>query len=349
MAIGETSADHAVFPFVFLRSIKMKSLLSLCFVIGASLIISNRSFGITSVILPKEANQIAEMRIAGLNKDFSQIPTLITTLEQSHDDPHIFTALHALAQMGAIEALPEIRILKNSNDPATVAFSTVEEARLIAEHSAAMNPNGLPTEDAIMSKFYKTLSVSPGTINPSVARSYTGEMPLFRKGESGYAIPMEVYVMRETADILYRDFPHNAGALANIPPLNFPLDYPSALKLRLGPLTTEQRINIMVEELARKEKLTANDDYEIQLLADEGVPASNAVAAKLRVMDADRQHFKGMGFAALFQVLEAIGIQSQAAIVDHFRDDKDGDVEYYANQVYYNVKLGLKQGRATDY
>jgi hypothetical protein len=79
----------------------------------------------------------------------------------------------------------------------------------------------------------------------------------------------------------------------------------------------------MVEELASKTVLRGEDNYEIQLLANEGLIGSEAAAAKIRQMQTDRANFSGPGLGALIYVIAGVGDTRQLPLVEELEKDKD--------------------------
>lgn len=311
--------------------------------------LQNSVLSIRASVLPKEADKLAQMRIAGLHHDRTMLPELIDAITPSRDTVYKLTALQALAQMGAVEALPKIEVLEKGNDFLVISSARSAKARLIAENSVITISDNSMHARALTDKFYEALGLNPTDVSAGVFRFYSDQRTHPQGGDNGPAMPVEVYAMREVADMVYRGSYKDFAVLPAVSQLNYSPDYPSALKLRLAPLSESERINMMVQELAKKEKLATNDDYEIQLLADEGLPASHAIAIQLSQMDTDRQQYKSVGFAALFRALEAIGDREQAAVIARFSHDADGDVGYFARQVYDNVNSGLRRARVLDY
>ena len=155
--------------------------------------------------------------------------------------------------------------------------------------------------------------------------------------------------MREIADMVYHQYNPQFISLPDVAALATSLDYPSALKMRLAPLSRAERIRTMITELAQQSKLTINDYFEVQLLADEGLAASPAIVAKLQQMDANRQQYKPMGYEALFDSLEGIGDKEKLPALRSFQKDKTSEAGYYFGNDYYELESGLKRSFALGY
>ena len=105
----------------------------------------------------------------------------------------------------------------------------------------------------------------------------------------------------------------------------------------------------MVNELASAKGVSGSTNLLMQLAIDEGLPVGQAIAVKLKEMQANRNLHSDSGFCALFRTLHGIGDKSQATAIEPFLNDKDGWVAYYASQDYGPLKLGLRTCWAVGY
>lgn len=272
--------------------------------------------------------QAQAIRTAGLRGDRFQIPAITAWLQKPPHPDFIPTALHALARLGATEALPTIDALRQQRPNWGGDFGTVARARLVAEASSKAESD--PTRQAAMKvdRFYHELGLSPAELTSTVSR-YRPEQP---KASDSYSLPpLEVYAMRELADIVYMGSYSAYAALPGVADVDFSKDYPSFLKIRLAPLSQELRLSWLINDLAHKKTLGANDSYEMQLAADGGTDASHLAMSKLWEMDNRRDVYIHTGFAALFEVLDAIRDKDQGPIFVHFAHDRDPFVAHYCN------------------
>lgn len=302
-----------------------------------------------------ETESLAKIRVAGLRQDRSQIPDIIATLNKPPHGVFMTAAMQALARMGATEGLDAVekRIPASltpkqlsMTDPRAIEvinYARVARARLLAESAAKPIVGKDAQAAAKIARFYAELKLTPADLNAAVP-------PLDQKPALGFInTPLEVYAMREIADMVYHGSYASFAALPGVAQVHFSQYGPAALKMRLAALSQSQRMNTMIEELAKTSIETSDEPYETQLLADEGFPATQAVAAKLHEIDKRRDEYSSHGFAALFNVLRGIGDQGQTGLISQFQHDTDGVVANYANQVYYDVRDGRRFVFKADY
>ena len=140
-----------------------------------------------------------------------------------------------------------------------------------------------------MANFLNRLGLPPQQVTAGAASFVQNKARLERESPVGYAeLPLETVAMQEIADIIYHELGMTADARKTMPELDFTLDFPSDLKVRLAPLSHLQRIAWLINDLAQIKMYGMNAYYEVQLAIDEGIDASNAAAAKLKVMDVQR-------------------------------------------------------------
>ena len=155
--------------------------------------------------------------------------------------------------------------------------------------------------------------------------------------------------MREIADMVYQGDYNDYAALPTASQLNFQTDFASALKMRLAPLAKADRVKAMVEDLAHVQYLGSDQNYEMQLLDDEGLLASHAITAQLHQMDGHRSLYPREGFESLFRALGSAGDATQAPLVEQYTHDQDGYIAYFARSAYPDVKAGHSGTYAPDY
>ncbi|MDQ2686277.1 MAG: hypothetical protein M3Y28_00245 [Armatimonadota bacterium] len=290
----------------------------------------------------QDARNIAALHRAGLKGDRSQVPQLIAALKDATHLDYRYAALHALAQMGARDALPQFEALRpksimlQSADPDLSNYAEAARARLLAESStqAISNPN-----QRAQSKLHKFL-VESGLDIPGLNTALTAQERL-RADREG-TLPMRIYALRELADMIYQDRDQALAKEVQAQGIRFDQDAPSALKVDLASLPTQERVNRIVEYLAHLRVLTSGEYYPMQLAINEGTFASRAAAAKLEEMRGKRDQYPSdIGFAALFRLIRGGGDKEQAPIVAQFLNDSDSGVAYYADQSLPYIQGGI--------
>lgn len=148
--------------------------------------------------------------------------------------------------------------------------------------------------------------------------------------------------MEQLADMVYHDSYKDYAALPGIAAVNFSADPPAALKMRLAPLSRPERITAMIYDLTHRTRTvwSAVDNDEVQLLDDEGLDASHAVADQLKTMEQHQGEYKPTAFGAMFSVLNNVGDKEQAPLVYHFKSNPDPVIAEYADRLYDLVAKG---------
>ncbi len=305
----------------------------------------------------EDANRIAALRRAGIQGDTSQIPALLQALKSPTHVTYAYTSLHALAQLGAVDALDAIGKTQNGSDEDLRRFAQVSRARLLAENNVQKSTDHKAQIAAKSRRFYIELGLTPAEMNAGVLAYVTPKVT-----PEGCAVissdpgptPVSVYAIRQVADMVYRDsltpgVYENYAVLPEVTEVDFSKDYASALKMRLAPLSHDERVKTLVTEIAGKKTLRREDDYELQLAINEGKSATSAIADKLNYMASHRDEFTYTGFGALFRVLGGIGDPNSASLIEPFLHDKDNWVVYYADQNYQDVQRGVKRERVFAY
>ena len=290
----------------------------------------------------EDENHAIQAQQAGLAGDTSQIPAITALLRQPVQPALHETALMALARLGAASALPLFdALIQNKDNPDVAAFAVAARARLAAE-SAAQSFSPGPSQAANkVTRFYQELNLSPQDLNAAVANYQQNS-----RQRPAISLPFATSVGEEAvvqlADMIYHDGSENYASLPGVSAVNFAADPPSALKMRLASLSKEERIATMIFDLTHKISpvWTPLDNDEVQLLTDEGQPASRAAAAQLVVMEQNRQSYKSTAFGAMFSVIANVGDRDQAPLVKHFKADPDPIVAEYADRLYDSIAKG---------
>ena len=235
--------------------------LALCLFTLSLLTLSSAASGFSAQPSDKQSTELATLRRAGLQGDRSQIATLINNLTAPAHRAYVQTSLHALAQLGATEALPAIdKVCRDTSDRDNQGYARVARARLIAESGALGSVEGKVEASAKMSRFYQELALTPAELNTGLSHNQSA---------SYQPQPMEVYAVREIADMVYRGSYADYAALPGVAQVDFHADAPAALKMRLSAIVPERRLGTMIQELSQKKTLMMDDNFEIQLAAHE--------------------------------------------------------------------------------
>lgn len=295
-----------------------------------------------------EMKQLVSLRQAGLGGNQAQIGVIRQIIKKPFaTDTHAFTpslneilvitALRSATRLHDVSALADIDTLRQRTKqhfPGVSNFAAVQEARLKADQAT----DSLPNLSAQVNAFYNALGLSPREIMAGI-ENYKKRYYASPEGRR-LPIPVEVYALREVADMAYQSQSPAAVSLLNTSPLDFSQDFPSALKMRLAPLSYEVRITALLEALVSTRILATNEEYEMQLLADEGQPAGRAIALRLQDALKHRAQYQQVNIQALFRVLTAIGDPAQAPIVAQFLHDPDIAIRQDAETLSANLPSG---------
>lgn len=323
-------------------------------------------------VKPRDEGRLGKARAAGLHGDRSRISDILSILDnpqpfekakegESLLHPiYVMTALHAAAQLGATEALPAIDAIVQKDDQTISPYARAAKARLLAEDSTKGIGNYAARAIAKIQRLYAEMGLSPTDLNTGLVVYQAPPQP----DASGRLyvstqlrpVPVEVYAMREIADMVYQGAYADYVSLPGVIGVNFQNDYPSALKMRLASLPPNRRTDTLLQELAGG-RIPANDEqYAMQLVLDAGPAASAAIGAKLREMDTHKPEYPEQGFTALLSLLGTINDKSQASLIQHFRQEDEQDRArrdvrkvYVANSVYLEAEAGIKRQYAPGY
>jgi hypothetical protein len=282
---------------------------------------------------------------AGLSGDTTQIPAIIDLFRQPVNPDSHETAMLALARLGATQALPQFDILSQDKDnPEVARFALTARARLVAESQTQALAPGPARSAAKVSRFYQELNLSPQDLNAALAdfqHNYSGKLHVTLP----QATEVGLDAVDQLADMVYHDAPGVATEYASLPgiaALNFAAQPPAALKMRLAPLSKPERIATMIQDMMHKKKWSPLENDETQLLDDEGLDASHAVAAQLKLMEQHRTNFITDDYEVMFGVLYNIGDKEQAPLIAHFKEDANPAIADLADRVYGSIVKGIK-------
>ena len=315
----------------------------------------------TGHLEPRDTNNIAVVRQAGLHHDNSQALQIVKSLQNPVHRAYLYTSIHALAQMGSESSLPEIDRhiwsgdVKEDQEPDLTNFASAAKARLLAESRTQNITNISLIASAKTHIFFVELGLSPANLNSDLASYNAPQMSSSINGKDIYTTsndasrihPLGVYAAREIADMIYHGRYEDFAPLPQVKAINFDQDYPSALKVRLAHMPQYSRLTTIIQELSHKTMLSFNDYYAIQLAVNEGPDASEAAASELRKMDNHRDQYNQVshhsGFTAMFQIIWGVGDKKQAPLLAYFKNDRDRYVAHYADIMYDDVLQGVKR------
>jgi hypothetical protein len=197
-----------------------------------------QDFGRPAVIELTDGEHLARMRLAGLKGDRTAIPALIKALKNPTHQYDRHTAMRALAQLGATEALPAIEeVMRSATDASIRNFAQVIRARLVAEDSTKTIQDPVEQANAKTNRFMELLGTDVTRLNKSVSQQIE---PL--RSSLYPTIGTELYALRELADMVYRNRDLTLAEQLQGLNVRFDDDWASALKMRLAPRTSQQRV-----------------------------------------------------------------------------------------------------------
>lgn len=292
-------------------------------------------------------NDVAAIRDAGHERDQSKISHIIEVLTKPPRFNYVYTGLHTLAQMGATEALPTVDLYVNDPSGYVSNYAVAAKARLLAESTANRMKEVKQAPAAKVARFYKELGLTPADLNAALLAFNHPELTVSAESRNWSSnqpplTPIGVYAMRELADMAYDGPYQDYASLPGFAQVNFQDDYPAALKMRLAPLSREQRLHTLIEELANKKVLRMENYYEIQLAVNEGKAASRLAAQKLQEMGLHHEQYASVGFCCLFGMIAAVGDKEQAPVVERFLHATYPEVGSYAKQNYRDIVNGVR-------
>lgn len=269
---------------------------------------------------PVSAGWLNQMRQSGLRGDRSQIPYMVAAFQSP---PGIefadiayqtrLSLLRPLAHLGATEALPALEEVIQSDprkpfpgdtsadfweNEQVIALSKVVKARILAQSGAPAAANDKARASAEVKRFFQELGQTPERLNAAVAaynaqdRQRSEATPHIADARQD-PTPVELFAVRELADMAYRDRYKGFMSLPDVARVDFRQDDGAALKVRLAPLTREQRLAVLVGEMSQEAIGNSHALRRAQLLIDEGPSALPVIVAKQQEFKALRVHERG--------------------------------------------------------
>lgn len=262
---------------------------------------------------------LARMRQAGLHGDRSQIRYMVEAFQNPVSDDndvsyHIrLSLLRPLAQLEATEALPALEDVIQSDprkplpgqtyadsweNEQIIALSKVVRARILAQSGAQGLADDKARASAQVRRFFQALGQMPQSLNAAVAAynaqeqrhlEAAGHNPDYRHD----AVPVELFAVRELADMAYRDRYRGFVSLPDVARVDFNQDAGAALKARLAPLSSAQRVATLVDGISQEKVRDNLALRRAQLLADEGPSALPAITGRQQHIKAHRDLYPG--------------------------------------------------------
>ncbi len=292
--------------------------------------------------LAGDTDRLTALRLAGIHGDRSQVPVLIAALSSPSAAVET-TALLALAQIGATEALPAVsNVVQWPPNEWTGNYARAARARLVAEAGARRQATAEARLRAKVAAFLTLMKLHPAQITAALA-AQRRQIPR-PAGETLAACACE-----EIADMIYRSGLPYTRPLPALRGLDFGLVPGALLKIQLAQMPPGRRLPWMIARIVAAPASGVAGLRLIQLAADEGRPASRAAGAELREIHAHRSRCRSSGFAGLFDVIRSAGDPTQAALVGSFTHDPDRWVAFVAQDSLLSIARGQREQVLTGY
>ena len=290
------------------------------------------AFGYSVADPTHDLGRLGPARQAGLRADRTRIPDLIAILQEKPTPTRFLmeTTLLSLAQLGATDALPALNALTQSGkgqdgkdqvEPNVVHAAIAGHARLIAEAAAGPDTGSPVQAQAKLVRFFSELGETPADLNAALL-AYTKEAAKASGADVAPKYPVELYAVRQLADMAYRSRFQGFTKLPGMAEVNFALDARSALKVRLAPLSNAERAAWLVQDLSSKSVFGDTENAEAQLGGELGTIASAVAAVKLQEMGQHTTQYKRAAFTGLFNMLARSG-GPERTLLDQFKNDPD--------------------------
>jgi hypothetical protein len=305
--------------------------------------LASHSHGTPDPPLTKEqADLIVEVRVARLKRDRTKLSFVRQALKGSHPAV-LITALLAAGRLGDSEATNQINTLATAHLGDTVGeLANVMLARINTENAIGRATSGESLSRKV-NHFLSTTKLSKTRIEEAVRAFHA------RGGAGEQQTPFEVYALRQMADFAAEGYEAGVPNAASLAGLDFSLDHAAQLNVRLAPMSKKQRIDWLIESIARKKVMTGEDYYLVRALADEGTEAVEPILAKLRILKSNREGYSYPGIKTLFRVLDGISDKRAIPVVRSFLDDSEQWLRYYARQSLQDLERGYRTPYMVDY
>lgn len=288
-------------------------LIASCLLLGQA---TSRAYPPPTLDKPQDFQNQEDIRQAGLHGDRSKIPLMISTLADTMVPSLAITTLHALAQLGAVEALPTIDHAPARVWPYLINQFSVERARLLAEDSTRNIKDGKERARQKIARFYQELNLSPEQLGPA-AQLYETNGGTYTRQQ----VPVEMYAMEEIADMVYHGSYKDYADVPGVAQVDFQHDYGAWIKMKMAPLSPAEQATWLINDLSHKKAMVGQEGYEMHLAAELGMPAGEAAVAKLQEMDAHQSDYSAAGVEALLSIVSATANPASKAIHECFKNN----------------------------
>lgn len=289
-----------------------------------------------------ETMLIANIREAGLRGDITKMQLIRLGLLQSGWATRT-TALLAAGRLECAEAealLPLIdRIGRENFETEIGELADVTIARIKTSREV-----GPPASATLLVKRVRSFQESTRLSSAQIE----GASLAFNVRHS-YPPRQEVFAMRCLAEITCDAIQRGVPRAQTVSGIDFSADFASNLKIRLARMSARQRIDWLIEAIARKRTFTGRDYYLVRALVDEGNEAIDPVTDKLRFLKRNRRGYAYPGIKSLFRVLDGIGDIRAVAILREYVGDNDQWLDYYARQSISSIENGFRKPYNIDY
>ena len=178
----------------------------------------------------------------------------------------------------------------------------------------------------------------------SLFTNRAGTLVHFNKSGHGKPPCLTVYLLAGT--YTFTD-PKDSG-------LHFDLDVGAKYKAQLAPLSSQARVDWIVNDLSNKPAISFDDYFLIQLAADEGKIASRAAASRLRDMEKHRERYldsqtgsRGRvhrmfgAYIGVLYIINCVADPEQEPLVAALANDPESYIASIAHKVYRCFQEGV--------
>ena len=313
----------------------------------------DREHPISDSLNADDANKLYRFQQASLVGDKSLVAEMLRDLDKPAHMCYEYSLPHILARLGTTDALPILNTYILYNSESTLSnIAKASKARIVAEDTVKNMPDGKYKATTKIHVFLQGLGMTIADLNASLSAFQRPEVDASGRRiiKSGPRLrSLGVAATDEVADMIYNGSYQDYNSISEVSAISFQADYPAYLKMKMAPLSRPQRIVTMINDLAAKNILKEEDNYEIQLLSNEGLPASNIAAIKLREMEATRSQFAGAGLGAMIYVIAGVGDTKQLPLIRQLEKDADLTVANHAYIAAASLQQGSKRFSAWGY
>lgn len=293
-----------------------------------------RSLSAPPYLSKEEVDLCFELREAGLKREKAKLPLIRKVLKEEWHPTILTVALMAAGRLADEESIPAIQSITQRYCDTNVG--EVAKA-IIARIKAEKEVEEVNSPEKLKHKISTLLKVS------KMSKDRIGEaMRAFRKIKWKIYIPSEIHIFRFSADFVSEAIKAGIPDAIEIVGFDFSLDYVAQLKIRLASMSKRERINWLIETIARKRIVRGEDYYLVCALADEGIQAVEPILEKLKILKHYRKDYAYPGIKLLFDTLACIGDKRAIPVICSFVGDEEAWLDYYARQALEYLESGRR-------